>query len=63
MGDQSKYVLCLIISCAFCFVFGFGLGSVSGKAYDPSDKEIIKLNIELTKLNIKKLKGECNESN
>jgi len=39
------------------------VSALEKKAVSETDKEIIKLDIEPTKLNIKKLKGECNEIN
>lgn len=43
------------------FILGFVLGYVVGQKTTSHDREseIIKLNIQLTTLEIKKLKGEC----
>ena len=57
--DKSDILSVVFLMCAM-FVVGFGIGK---EEVSTDNKEIIELNIELTKLNIKKLKGECNESN
>ena len=60
MGDIPKSVALWFMGAAF--FFGVVVGKSGFKPIDNSaDKEIIELDIELTKLNIKKLKGECNE--
>ncbi len=62
MGDIPKSVALWLMGAAF--FFGVIVGKNGFKSIDNSaDKEIIELNIELTKLNIKKLKGECNGIN
>lgn len=57
--DKADKFLVVSLMCGM-FVLGFGIGK---KEVTPAGKEIITLNIELTKLNIKKLKGECNGIN
>ncbi len=60
MNDTKKSYLILVFISLSMFVFGFISGS---EAYEQSDrKQITLLSIELTKLEIKKLKGVSNGS-
>ena len=55
MSDQQRTIFIIILSCLISFAFGLMIGlSPNSK---PAEKEIIELNIELTKLKIKELKG------
>ena len=58
MDDQQRSISILIIACVMFFCFGFYLGIFSGN--NIKQKEIIELSIELTKLEIQKLKGVDN---
>lgn len=60
MSDRQLSIIILILSCFLCFVFGLGLGGVAGKSGNQAEKEILELNIELTKLRIKELKEANN---
>lgn len=61
MNELKKIWLALAAWTGLIFMIGLAVGD--GMAYHSADKEIIELDIELTKLNIKKLKGECNGIN
>ena len=55
MSDQQRTIFIIILSCLISFAFGLMIGlSPNSK---PAEKEIIELNIELTKLKIKRIKG------
>ena len=60
MSDESKSIIILIIACFFFFVVGLLVGFGGASKAAPSNKEILELNIELTKLRIKELKEANN---
>lgn len=60
MSDIQKSWVILIMFCSITSLCGFVVGQ--GSTNRSSQKEITLLSIELTKLEIKKLKGVCNGS-
>ena len=61
MSDMNKAWLALIFWTILIFVIGVAIGDKSHEA--SLQEEITLLSIELTKLEIKKLKGVCNVQN
>ena len=60
MSNVKTGFIAMGIMLILSFICGFGVGAA---VHEHSvTKEITELSIELTTLNIKKLKGECNES-
>ena len=59
MNNLKKMWLALVAWTALSFMVGLAVGD--GMAFHSADKEILELNIELTKLRIKELKGDNNE--
>ena len=60
MSDKTKFQMALTGWTALMLFIGVAVGTEESNR--SLQTEITKLSIELTTLNIKKLKGECNES-
>lgn len=54
MNDQEKSICIMLLFCLVSFAFGLLIGLAPDN--NESQKEIIELNIELTKLQIEKLR-------
>ena len=59
MSDIAKVWAALLFWSFLMFFIGFAIGDLSRE--QRAQKEIVILKIELTKLEIKKLKGLCND--
>ena len=58
MTDMNKAWLALVFWSCLIFIIGFAIGDKS--AEQSLQKQVTELSIELTTLEIKKLKGVCN---